>query len=97
MVRTYPLASYCHPNYPTYAEKDMIIYTKHAVERMDTRDVLRSEVKRVLAKGKLITDHSGAHGEFKIAYAGIIVIGHVTEGDDIVIMTTWRALLCRTR
>ena len=70
----------------------MIIYTKHAVERMEQRDVLRSEVKRVLAKGKIATEHRGEHGEFKIAHAGIIVIGHVTEGDDIVIMTTWRAL-----
>ena len=71
----------------------MIIYTKHAVERMETRDVLRSEVKRVLAKGKIVTEHRGEHGEFKIVHGDIVVIGHVTEGDDIVIMTTWRNVL----
>ena len=68
----------------------MIIYTKHALERMEQRDITRSEVKRALATGSLDTDHSGEHGEFKFKSTLLVVIGHVTESDDIVIMTTWR-------
>jgi len=68
----------------------MVIFTKHALERMEQRDITRSEVKRALATGSLDTDHSGEHGEFKFKSTLLVVIGHVTETDEIVIMTTWR-------
>ena len=74
----------------------MIIYTKHAVARMLQRDILRSEVKRVLAKGHIVTDHNGENeyigqnGEFKVQFNDFVVIAITTEGDDIVILTTWR-------
>lgn len=68
----------------------MIIYTKHARQRMVERDIHDAAIVRCITKGMLsYSDADVTYGAFKVQYGTHIVIASRTEEDNIVVLTTY--------
>ena len=71
----------------------MIVFTKHARARMDERDISEQSVKRALGKGTVYTSPAEVtYGCYKLTHADIVVIMATDETDNIVILTTYKAV-----
>lgn len=68
----------------------MIIYTKHARQRMVERDITDMAVMRCLTNGDVTTEREDVtYGSFKVQYGTHIVIATRTEDDNVVVLTTY--------
>jgi len=71
----------------------MITYTKHARIRMEERDISEQAIKRALWKGTATAEPSEVtYGCYKVHHGGIVVVFAVDEQDNIIILTTYKAV-----
>ena len=71
----------------------MINFTKHARIRMEERGISEQSVKRALGKGTATAEPSEVtYGCYKVSHAGIVVILAVDEANNIIILTTYKAV-----
>jgi len=73
--------------------KTMINFTKHARIRMDERDISEQAIKRALWKGTATAEPSEVtYGCYKVSHAGIVAVFAIDEQDNIIILTTYKAI-----